>query len=83
MPTKEEIEKVTKAGTTAPTGMGMQSPLIVVVKNKTLRDELAKMNADQKHQYEMEKLQKENAELKRSALRMELGKTATGLLKDL
>ena len=44
---------------------------------------LAKMNADQKHQYEMEKLQKENAELKRSALRMELGKTATGLLKDL
>ena len=46
MPTKEEIEKVTKAGTTAPTGMGMQSPLIVVVKNKTLRDELAKMNAE-------------------------------------
>lgn len=43
---------------------------------------LAKMNADQKHQYEMEKLQKENAELKRSALRMELGKTATGLLKE-
>lgn len=26
--------------------MGMQSPLIVVVKNKTLRDELAKMNAE-------------------------------------
>lgn len=46
MPTKGEIEKVTKAGTTAPTGMGMQSPLIVVVKNKTLRDELAKMNAE-------------------------------------
>lgn len=43
---------------------------------------LAEMNADQKHQYEMEKLQKENAELKRSALRMELGKTATGLLKE-
>jgi hypothetical protein len=43
---------------------------------------LAKMNADQKHQYEMEKLQKENAELKRSAMRMELGKTATGLLKE-
>ena len=30
----------------------------------------------------VEALQKENAELKRSALRMELGKTATGLLKE-
>ena len=43
---------------------------------------VAQMDADQKHQYEMKKLQKENAELKRSAMRMELGKTATGLLKE-
>lgn len=46
MPSQEDIDKVTRAGTTAPTGMGMQSPLIVVVKNRALRDELARMNAD-------------------------------------
>ena len=46
MPTEEEIEKVTKAGVAAPTGMGMQAPYIVVVKNKELRDELSRMNAE-------------------------------------
>ena len=46
MPSQDEIDKVTKAGTAAPTGMGMQSPYIVVVKNKALRDELSKMNAE-------------------------------------
>ncbi|MCF0198656.1 MAG: nitroreductase [Bacteroidaceae bacterium] len=46
MPPQELIDQVTKAGTTAPTGMGMQSPVIVVVKNKALRDELATLNAD-------------------------------------
>lgn len=45
MPAQELIDKVTKAGTTAPTGMGMQSPQIIVVKNKELRDELSRMNA--------------------------------------
>ena len=46
MPSQTDIDKITKAGTTAPTGMGMQSPLIIVVKNKALRDELSKMNAE-------------------------------------
>ena len=46
MPSQTDINKITKAGTTAPTGMGMQSPLIIVVKNKALRDELSKMNAE-------------------------------------
>ena len=44
MPSQEEIDKVTKAGMAAPTGMGLQSPYIVVVKNKALRDEIARMN---------------------------------------
>ena len=43
---------------------------------------LAKMNAEQKQQYELEKLQKENAELKQATLRIELGKTATNLLRE-
>ena len=46
MPSQTDIDKITKASTTAPTGMGMQSPLIIVVKNKALRDELSKMNAE-------------------------------------
>ena len=46
MPTQEDIEKVTKAGMAAPTGMGLQSPYIVVVKNKELRDELSRMNGE-------------------------------------
>ena len=46
MPSQTDIDKITKVGTTAPTGMGMQSPLIIVVKNKALRDELSKMNAE-------------------------------------
>ena len=45
MPPKELIEKVVEAGTYAPTGMGRQSPLIVVVTKKELRDELSKLNA--------------------------------------
>lgn len=43
---------------------------------------LAKMNADQKQQYELERLQKENEELKQAAVRIELGKTATALLRE-
>ena len=43
--TEEELDAVTKAGTYAPTGMGMQSPVIVAVQNKTVRDELSRLNA--------------------------------------
>ena len=41
----ELIEEVVKAGTYAPTGMNMQSPVIVAVVNKKVRDHLSRMNA--------------------------------------
>ena len=40
----EKIEAIVKAGTYAATGMGKQSPIIIVVKDKNLRDELAEEN---------------------------------------
>lgn len=46
MPSQADIDNITKAGTSAPTGMGAQSPLIIVIKNKAIRDELSKMNAE-------------------------------------
>lgn len=45
IPDRELIEKVCEAGTWAPTGHGKQSPLIVAVINKALRDRLSAMNA--------------------------------------
>ena len=45
MITDEELNAVIKAGTYAPTGMGKQSPIIIAIKNKEKRDELAKVNA--------------------------------------
>ena len=45
MPERELIEKVCEAGTWAPTGHGKQSPLIVAITNKALRDRLSAMNA--------------------------------------
>ena len=44
MPERELIEKVCEAGTWAPTGHGKQSPIIVAITNKTLRDRLSAMN---------------------------------------
>lgn len=49
---------------------------------KAESEKLAKMNADQKKDYEMEKLQEENAKLKAEAVRVELGKTASTMLKE-
>lgn len=43
---------------------------------------LAKMNAEQKQQYEIDKLKKENEDLKKINLQSELSKTASGLLKE-
>lgn len=43
---------------------------------------LAKMNEDQKREYEYEKLKRENEELKASQNRFELGKTATAILAE-
>ena len=45
MITDEELNSILEAGTYAPTGMGKQSPIIIVVKNKEYRDKLAKENA--------------------------------------
>lgn len=43
---------------------------------------LAKMNEEQKKDYELEKIKSENEKLRAEAARYELGKTATGILKE-
>ena len=45
MPSRELLQKVCEAGTWAPTGHGKQSPLILAVTDRTLRDRLSAMNA--------------------------------------
>lgn len=42
---EDELNSVLKAGEYAPTGMGMQSPIIVVLQNKSIIDKLSKLNA--------------------------------------
>ena len=39
------IDQIIKAGTYAATGMNRQSPIIIAVTNKEMRDRLSKMNA--------------------------------------
>ena len=41
----EKLRAIIKAGTYAATGMGRQSPIIIAVTNKEMRDRLSKMNA--------------------------------------
>ena len=41
----ELIAQILEAGTFAPTGMGRQSPIIVAITNKEVRDELSRLNA--------------------------------------
>lgn len=41
---KDMIDEIIKAGTYAATGRGLQSPIIVAVTNKEIRDRLAKAN---------------------------------------
>lgn len=45
MVSKEIIEKIVEAGTYAPTGMNKQTPIIIAVTNKELRDKMSKLNA--------------------------------------
>ena len=45
LPSDELIAQVVKAGEYAPTGRGMQSPRIVVITNKAIRDRLSELNA--------------------------------------
>ena len=40
----EDIEKIVKAGTYAASGMGKQSPIILVIKDKNLRDKFSEEN---------------------------------------
>lgn len=42
---REVIEKIAEAGTYAPTGMNRQTPIIVAVTNKELRDRMSRLNA--------------------------------------
>ena len=39
------IDRIVEAGTYAATGMGKQSPIIITVKDRAMRDRLSKMNA--------------------------------------
>lgn len=41
----EIVEKIVRAGTYAATGMNRQSPVILAISNKELRDKLSKLNA--------------------------------------
>lgn len=41
----EELNQILEAGTYAPTGMGLQSPMIVVVQNKEIIQKLSRLNA--------------------------------------
>lgn len=42
---QEKLDKILEAGTYAATGMGRQSPIILAVTDKTMRDKLSKMDA--------------------------------------
>ena len=42
----EMLDKIVEAGTFAATGSGKQSPIIIVVKDRSMRDRLSRMNAD-------------------------------------
>ncbi|MCI5648285.1 MAG: nitroreductase family protein [Fusicatenibacter sp.] len=43
--TEEQLNAILEAGTYAPTGMGMQSPVIVAIQKPELIEKLSKMNA--------------------------------------
>ena len=45
VPPMEVIEEICEAGTYAPTGMNKQSPIIVAVTNREVRDKMSKLNA--------------------------------------
>ena len=42
---EEILDKILEAGTYAPTGMNRQSPIIIAVTNKEMRDRLSRLNA--------------------------------------
>ena len=46
IPSDEVIAQIAEAGTWAPTGKGLQKPIIIAVTNRELRDRISKMNAE-------------------------------------
>ena len=46
MISKDVIEKIVEAGTFAASGMNLQTPVIVAVTNKEIRDKMSKANAE-------------------------------------
>ena len=42
---KDDLDLILKSGTYAPTGRNRQSPIIIAVTNKEMRDKISKMNA--------------------------------------
>ncbi|MBQ9728536.1 MAG: nitroreductase [Clostridia bacterium] len=42
---KADLDTIIQAGTTAPSGLNKQSPIILAVTNKAVRDELSRLNA--------------------------------------
>ena len=46
MPSQDLLDKVLLAGTYAPTGNNRQSPIIVAITNREVRDKLSKLNAE-------------------------------------
>lgn len=45
MPDEETINRIVRAGTYAPTGMNRQSPIIIAVTNKEVRDKISRLNS--------------------------------------
>lgn len=43
---KEKIDEIIKAGTYAATGRGMQSPIIIEISDKKIRNEISKLNSE-------------------------------------
>ena len=52
IPKKEIIDKIVEAGKYSATGMGKQSPIMIVVTNKEIRDKLSKLVAKAKNKPE-------------------------------
>lgn len=46
LPTHSDLQRIADAGANAPTGRGRQSPFIVVVTDRAVRDQLSRLNAE-------------------------------------
>ena len=46
LPAHSDLQRIADAGANAPTGRGRQSPFIVVVTDRAVRDQLSRLNAE-------------------------------------